>query len=44
MAATHHEIIAVLQCDSTIKISEEDELRVLEREPECLEVDGGHGE
>jgi hypothetical protein len=40
----HHIIIAVLQCDGAIEIGEEDELGVLERESECLEVGGGHFE
>lgn len=39
---THHEIIAVLQCDGAIEIGEEDELGVLEGEPKRLEVDSGH--
>lgn len=42
IVATHHEIIAVLQCDGTIEIGEEDELGVLEGESERLEVDSGH--
>jgi hypothetical protein len=40
----HHVIIAVLQCDGAIEIGEEDELGVLERESERLEVGGGHFE
>jgi hypothetical protein len=40
----HHVIIAVLQCDSAIEIGEEDELGVLERELERLEIGSGHFE
>lgn len=38
----YHEIIAVLECDGAIEISEEDELGVLEGESQGFEVGGSH--
>lgn len=35
---SYHEIIAVLESDSTVEVGEEDELGVLERETESREI------
>ena len=39
---SYHEIIAVLESDGAIEIGEEDELGVLEGEPQGFEVGGSH--
>ena len=39
---SYHEIVAVLESDGAIEIGEEDELGVLEGEPQRFEVGGSH--
>ena len=39
---SYHEIIAVLEGDGAIEIGKEDELGVLEGEPQGFEVGGSH--
>lgn len=39
---TYHKIIAVFQGDGSIEVSEEDELRVLERRVHRRKVGGSH--
>ena len=39
---SYHEIIAVLESDGAIEVGKEDELGVLEGEPQRFEVGGSH--